>query len=64
MVSSGYDNCQRLPLCLYPLGIVRKKKIRENNSRKLMPNKNISWKKKKKVQDLSAEMSTKNENRK
>ena len=38
MVSSWYDYCQRLPLCLYPLG-VRKKKFRENNSRKLVPNK-------------------------
>ena len=46
MVSSEYDNCQRLPLCLYLLGVVRKKKIRENNSRKLMPNKNMRWKKK------------------
>ena len=25
---------------------VRKKKIRENNSKKLMPNKNMSWKQK------------------
>ena len=48
MVSSEYYNCQRLPLCLYLLGVVRKKKNRENNSRKLMPNKNMSCKKKKK----------------
>ena len=29
MVSSEYDNCQRLPLCLYRSGVVRKKKIRK-----------------------------------
>ena len=39
MVSSEYDNYHRLPLCLYPLGVVKKKKIKENNSKKLMPNK-------------------------
>ena len=64
MVSSGYDNCQRLPLCLYPLGVV-KKKIRENNSRKLMPNKNMCWKQKNEykiwVQKWVQKMKIKNE---
>ena len=31
---------------LNPLEVRKKKKIRENNSKKLMPNKNMSWKQK------------------